>query len=95
MWLDPELETWRVVRPAVLPHKALSLPHFTSRQKIERYSSAGFPVSDFSEFDEIEPTDEEGENAVEKGGLYVAGNIAGAKGQQVRDGLDEEGETQL
>ena len=50
---------------------------------------------DFSEFDEIEPTDEEGVNAVEKGGLYVAGNIAGAKGQQVRDGLDEEGETQL
>ena len=63
-----------------------SLSDSTGRQKIERISSAGFDASDFAEFEftdsEVEAEDG-GENAVEKGGLFVAGNIAGAKGQQV------------
>ena len=53
------------------------------RQKIERLSSSGFAPTDFSEFEDIEEPEEEGANAVEKGGLFLAGNIAGAKGQQV------------
>jgi len=49
------------------------------RQKTGRFSTQDF---DFEALEELD-LDADGENAVEKGGLFVAGNIAGAKGQQI------------
>lgn len=82
--IDPLLQTesrFAEGLEGVNPRTAASMEAI--RQKIERLSSSGFRPTDFSEFDVVEELEEEGGNAVEKGGLFVAGNIAGAKAQQV------------